>query len=106
MRGSAAVRCGAVAVGCTIVKTRLEGLEMRVAYLIMLHNNFPQVRWIVNAIYNSEAVFIIHITTKADHNFCRQVTECLGSQPNVKYLPRRHVNRFGWSLVETELRAI
>jgi hypothetical protein len=79
---------------------------MKIAYLIMLHNNFPQVRWIVDAIYNNEDILIIHVDKKADQSFSQHVAAYLGNRPNVKYLPRRHVNRFAWSMVEIELRAI
>jgi hypothetical protein len=79
---------------------------MRIAYLVMTHGNFRQVRWIINAIYNNEDLFILHIDKNADYSFHRQINEYLGKRPNVTYLPRRHVNRFGWSLVETELHAI
>jgi hypothetical protein len=79
---------------------------MRIAYLIMIHNNFPQVKWIINAIYSHEDSFIIHIDKNFDLTFVEQVKRYVGKRSNVKYLPSRRVLRFGWSMVETELRAI
>jgi hypothetical protein len=79
---------------------------MIIAYLIMVHNNFAQVKWIINAIYNSEDYFMIHIDKTSTQNFRQQVRQYVGSQPNVKYLASHRVTRFGWSVVETELRAI
>jgi Core-2/I-Branching enzyme len=72
----------------------------------MIHNNFRQFQWLIDAICNDEDYFLIHIDKRSDHAFCRQVKEYVGSRPNVKYLAPRRMLRFGWSIVETELRAI
>jgi hypothetical protein len=79
---------------------------MKIAYLIMIHKNFRQFQWLINALYNREDYFLIHIDKRSDHGFFRQVKEYLGSRPNVKYLAPRRMIRFGWSIVETQLRAI
>jgi hypothetical protein len=79
---------------------------MKIAYLIMIHNNFPQVKWIINAIYSHEDSLIIHIDKNAELIFVEQVKRYVGKRPNVKYLPSRRVLRYGWSVVETELLAI
>jgi hypothetical protein len=79
---------------------------MKIAYLIMLHNNFSQVRWLIEAIYTNEDLFLIHIDKKSDHIFSQQIEEYIKNRPNIKYLSRRRVYRFGWSVVELELQAI
>src|SRR5262249_18380827 len=79
---------------------------MRIAYLLMIHDNFPQVRWVFNAIYTPDDYFVIHIDKVSTNTFQQQVKQYVGNLPNVKYLTSRRVTRFGWSVVETELRAI
>lgn len=79
---------------------------MKIAYFIMLHNNLSQIRWLIEAIYNDEDHFIIHIDRKSENVFFRQVKAYVGSRHNVEYLSPRRVNRFGWSMVEPELRAM
>jgi hypothetical protein len=79
---------------------------MKIAYLIMLHSNLAQVRWLMNAIFTQEDLFIIHIDRKSDHHFSQSIRKYVGNRSNVKYLLSHFVNRFGWSMVETELRAI
>ena len=79
---------------------------MKIAFFLMLHANFPQVRWLINAIYNRDDLFILHIDRKADSKFFESITKYVGDRSNVIYLSPHLVNRFGWSVVETELRAI
>ncbi len=78
---------------------------MRLAYLVMLHQRFDQAKWILSAIKDPEDHFIIHFDKRADENFRRQIRSYLDGA-NVTYLKPRRVNRFGWSIVEAELRAI
>lgn len=80
-------------------------LTMKIAYLVMLHQGFDQAKWILSAIKDPEDHVIIHIDKRADETFRRQIRAYLDG-PNVTYLRSRRVNRFGWSIVETELRAI
>lgn len=79
---------------------------MRIAYLLMVHDHFSQVKWIIDAIYTSEDYFLIHIDSNSQEAFRRQVRGYLGNRPNVRYLAPRHINRFGWSVVKVELEAI
>ena len=79
---------------------------MKIAYLIMLHNNFPQVKWLLSSILNDDDSFIFHIDKKSDSRFSQQVKQYVGHRSNIKYLPSRRIVRFGWSVVETQLRAI
>jgi len=79
---------------------------MRIAYLLMIHNNFDQVKWIINAIYTNDDYLIIHIDKKADYIFAQKIQQYIGNRPNVKFLTPRRMRRFGWSIVETELQAI
>jgi hypothetical protein len=79
---------------------------MRIAYLIMVHDNFPQVKWVINAIYNPDDYFIIHIDKTTTQNFRQQGNQYVGNLANVKYLTPHRMTRFGWSIVGTELRAI
>ena len=85
---------------------RVGNCEMRIAYLLMVHDHFSQVKWIIDAIYTSEDYFLIHIDSNSQEAFRRQVRGYLGDRPNVRYLAPRHINRFGWSVVKVELEAI
>lgn len=79
---------------------------MKIAYFIMLHDNFPQLRWLLNAIYSYDDLFLIHIDKKSSPGFFNQVHEYADTRPNIEFLPSHSVTRFGWSVVNTELRAI
>jgi hypothetical protein len=79
---------------------------MRIAYFLMLHDNFAQAKWLIDAIYTSDDYVLIHIDANASDEFQRQVRGHIGIRSNVKYLAARHLNRFGWSIVTTELQAI
>jgi hypothetical protein len=79
---------------------------MKIAYFIMLHDNFPQLRWLLNAIYTYDDLFLIHIDKKSSPSFFNQVHEYAVTRPNIEFLPSHNVTRFGWSVVNTELRAI
>lgn len=79
---------------------------MKIAYFIMVHNNFPQLCWLMNAIYSDDDLFVIHIDKKSSPGFFNQVHEYVDGRPNIEFLPSHKVNRFGWSVVKTELRAI
>jgi hypothetical protein len=61
---------------------------MKIAYLIMIHKNFRQFQWLINALYNREDYFLIHIDKRSDHGFFRQVKEYLGSRPTLNTLRR------------------
>ena len=60
----------------------------------------------MNAVYTPDDYFIIHIDKTATPNFRQQVNQYVGNPANVKYLTSHRMTRFGWSMVETELRAI
>src|SRR5262245_24912291 len=79
---------------------------MKIAYFIMVHNNFPQLCWLMNAIYSDDDLFVIHIDKKSSPGFFNRVHEYVDGRPNIEFLPSHKVNRFGWSVVKTELRAI
>jgi len=51
---------------------------MRIVYLLMIHNNFDQVKWIINAIYTNDDYLIIHIDKKADDILPSKYNNTLG----------------------------
>jgi hypothetical protein len=79
---------------------------MKIAYLIMINNNFKQFQWLINAICNDEDYFLIHIDRRSDPTYARRVKDYVESRANIQYLAPRPKTRVGWSIVETELRAI
>lgn len=79
---------------------------MKIAYCIMIHHMFAQFCWLFEAIYTKDDIFLIHVDKKANKDFYDQVKSYVGSRTNVRFLPRRPVTRFGWSVVSVELEAI
>jgi hypothetical protein len=79
---------------------------MIVAYFIMLHHKLEQFRWLFEAIYSSEDLFLIHIDRTSPLAFHRAVEAYIGDRSNVEFLPAHRVAWGGWSLVVPGLRAI
>lgn len=77
---------------------------MRIAYLIMAHNQPDHLLRLVNALDCKEAVFYIHIDKKADATPFHAV---LGNRGNVHLLRDRvNANWMGFSLIEVSLRML
>jgi len=72
---------------------------MKIAYLIMINNNFKQFQWLINAICNDEDYFLIDIDRRSDPTYARRVKDYVGSRPNIQYLapvPRNELARVFW----------
>ncbi len=85
---------------------------MRIAYFIMLHHKAWQFEWLLNAIYNPDDLFIVHVDIKSLFNFkgrggtYSRVRELIKNYPNVILMTPRYTNWGGWSLSKVALRAI
>src|SRR5258708_4475128 len=79
-------------------------IALRLAYLIMAHDQPEQLARLVNALDCEGARFYIHIDKKSD---AKPFHRLLGKRENVHVLPNRvRVNWMGFSLVEVSLRLL
>jgi hypothetical protein len=79
---------------------------VRIAYLIMAHNNPAQIRRLLGAIYHPDNYYILHIDKESDIS-CHKIAEELQlSYSNVSLLGSQTVIWAGFSVLEVELRAI
>jgi hypothetical protein len=79
---------------------------MKIAYLILLHHKLEQFRYLLDAIYSTHDMFLIHIDRGSPSVFHRAVQACVGGFSNVGFLSSRPVAWGGWSVIAPELRAI
>ena len=86
---------------------------MKFAYFIMLHHKPYQFEWLLNAIYNPDDIFLIHIDLKTYSGLKRdrrglveQVKTLIQGKPNIKLMWPRYTNWGGWSLSSVALTAI
>ncbi len=86
---------------------------MRTAYFISLHHKPYQFEWLLNAIYNHDDIFLVHIDLKtlsglkADRrDVAAKVRTLVADRPNIRMMSPRFTNWGGWSLSKVTLDAI
>lgn len=85
---------------------------MRIAYFIMLHHKPWQFEWLLNAVYNKNDIFIVHVDLKSLINFKGRggtytaVRKLIKDKPNIVLMSPRYTNWGGWSLSKIALQAI
>ena len=86
---------------------------MRFAYLITLHHKAYQFEWLLNALYNPEDLFLIHIDLKTlsglkknRRGVADRVRALIADKPNIRMMRPRYSNWGGWSLSRLALLAI
>jgi hypothetical protein len=78
----------------------------------MLHKNAWQFEWLLNAIYDPDDLFIVHVDLKSLFNFkgrggtYRRVRELISGKSNIVLMRPRSTNWGGWSLSQIALDAI
>lgn len=88
-------------------------MNTRIAWFVMVHHKPAQLAWLMNAIHNSDDVFIIHVDLKSRlglkkdrRGLMRAVRAIVRDRPNVHLMRSRFTNWGGWSLSRTLLDAI
>jgi hypothetical protein len=72
--------------------------KMKIAYLILAHNNYNHLRRLVKALNGSTSTFFIHIDKKSE------MPDNLHDFENVIFVKRSKVWWSGWSIVDATLR--
>jgi hypothetical protein len=85
----------------------------RIAYFITLHHCPYQFEWLMNAIWNPEDIFLVHVDAKSLMGIKRErrgtfalARHWAASHPNVRLMRPRCTNWGGWSLSALLLDAI
>lgn len=85
----------------------------RFAYFIMIHHLPQQFEWLMNAIYDPNDLFLVHVDLKSRlgikkgrRGVMREVRRICDGKPNVRLLRSRFTNWGGWSLSKILLDAI
>jgi hypothetical protein len=73
---------------------------MKIAYLILAHNNYNHLKRLVSALNDSNVVFFIHIDKKS------KMPDTLHEFDNVVFIKREKVWWSGWSSVDATIRLI
>jgi hypothetical protein len=83
------------------------------AYLIMVHHKPHQFEWLLNAVYDPQAVFLVHVDLKTRSGLkpdrrgtFERVRELIACKPNIRLMRSRTVNWGGWSQSQLALDAI
>lgn len=79
---------------------------MKIAYFISLHNKPNVFMSLIQAIYSTRHIYLLHVDAKADAEVSRMVHQLSIMNENVKLLPSRSVGWACWSMVQVELDAI
>lgn len=79
---------------------------MRIAYFIMAHHKPELLVRMLNAIYEEDNIYLIHVDSSANDELLDLVSNLELSNSNIKLLPSRFLMWGGWSLVHVELEAI
>lgn len=85
----------------------------RFAYFIMVHHLPQQFEWLMNAIYDPDDLFLVHVDLKSRlglkknrRGVMREVRRICAGKPNVRLMRSRFTNWGGWSLSKVLLDAI
>jgi hypothetical protein len=79
---------------------------MRLAYLIATYKYESEFEWLLNAIYDPNDVFLVHIDKKTPDHIYENFKTIVGDRPNVRFMPRVPVVWGCWGLCQVELNAM
>lgn len=86
---------------------------MSTAYFIMVHHKPDQFEWLMNAIYDANDLFLVHVDLKSRlgikrdrRGLMREVRRICAGKPNVVLMRSRFTNWGGWSLSKILLDAM
>ena len=83
-----------------------------IAWYIMLHNKPDQFEWLLQAIWNPDDIFLVHVDLKSLFNWkgrggtYSRVRALAADRPNIRLMRSRSTNWGGWSLGRISLDAI
>ncbi len=78
--------------------------ECMIAWFIMLHRKPEQFEWVLDAIYNPDDIFLVHVDLKSLLNYkgrggtWTRVRALIAGRPNIRLMRPRMTNWGGWSL--------
>lgn len=78
---------------------------MKIAYFIMCHKHPGQVKRLLDAIYDEENLYVVHVDSKAEEDF-QGIYDLAFLRNNVFMLDRQGVTWGCWSMVDVTLKAL
>lgn len=90
----------------TSQSNNLKQLKPRIAYFILVHRYPEQFKRLFKAIYHPENHYLIHIDQKSVFTVNQEVQEFLEDYPNAYTLTSERVIWGGYSMVQSELKAM
>ena len=79
---------------------------MRIAYLIITHQNLGQFKRLFRAAYASDNLYLVHVDVKSEPTYHRGVADFLAAYPNTRVMPSANCRWGGYSMVDIELQAV
>ncbi|MDD3014490.1 MAG: beta-1,6-N-acetylglucosaminyltransferase [Candidatus Gastranaerophilales bacterium] len=79
---------------------------MKIAYLILIHNNFAQFQLLFESIYHKDNIYLIHVDKKSENELHNSVKKYLSSYSNAYIMKSRICNWGGFSMVDIQMKGI
>jgi hypothetical protein len=79
---------------------------MKIAYLIIVHKNFAQVKRLFEAIFSVDNFYVFHVDAKADPKLHDSIKVLLNHYDNTIVMKSQNCRWGGYSMVNIELEAI
>jgi len=79
---------------------------MKIAYLILIHNNFAQFQLLFDSIYYKDHIYLIHVDKKSDKEFHNRVKSYLSSYSNAHIMKSQICNWGGFSMVDVQIKGL
>jgi hypothetical protein len=80
--------------------------EVRIAYIILAHKNFRQLKRLISRLENNHAHFFIHISKTSEKTFFRQTQIFLNKKDNCQLIIRERVRWGDFGIVQAALNGI
>lgn len=80
--------------------------RIKILYHITGYKDSLQFKWLFDAIYNEEDIYVLHIDQKAKESVHADFRNCTGFKSNVIFLPSISVTWGGCGLIDAEWQAI
>jgi len=86
--------------------TSVFGVEVSIAYFILVHRFPKQFERLFKAIYDSDNHYLIHLDKKADEKTCTEVRDFLSDFPNAYVMESENIVWGGYSMVQAEINGM
>lgn len=87
-------------------KEKRSGLQVRIAYFIMVHQQPEAFKTLLEKIYTRDQFYLIHIDRKASAETTEVIQDYVVQYPNVYILESMNIVSGGFSMIQAELNAM